>query len=151
MDSGAVLGGGAQSTRSRVPRCVVCVCVCLCGVAFYSRVCILELRALSGHNLMYIKEDYIMPSTITFHELIQDRMQGKTGSLASFDVHEDVRLFDDVRVEKDASHAGRIMQRRVYERSKKTHPFCKWTVFDPKTARYEAEQRTKERIEGKRR
>ena len=34
--------------------------------------------------------------------------RGKSGPLFHFDVHEDVRLENDARVEKDESHAGKV-------------------------------------------
>ena len=40
---------------------------------------------------MYVKEDIILPSTITFYDLIATRARGKSGPLFSFDVHDDVR------------------------------------------------------------
>ena len=63
-------------------------------------------RAQSATDLMYIKEDLILPKTLTFYELIATRARGKSGPLFHFDVHEDLRLQSDARVEKDESHAG---------------------------------------------
>ena len=63
-------------------------------------------RAQSAADLMYIKEDLILPKTLTFYELISTRARGKSGPLFHFDVHEDLRLQSDARVEKDESHAG---------------------------------------------
>lgn len=40
---------------------------------------------------MYVKEDIILPSTITFYDLIATRARGKSGPLFNFDVHDDVR------------------------------------------------------------
>lgn len=43
---------------------------------------------------------------ISFYDLIITRARGKSGPLFHFDVHDDVRLVNDVRVEKDESHPG---------------------------------------------
>lgn len=37
--------------------------------------------------------------------------RGKSGPLFHFDVHEDVRTVNDARIEKDESHAGKIVER----------------------------------------
>jgi hypothetical protein len=37
--------------------------------------------------------------------------RGKSGPLFHFDVHEDVRTINDARIEKDESHAGKIVER----------------------------------------
>ena len=57
-------------------------------------------------TLMYVKEDLIIPHHISFYDLIATRARGKSGPLFHFDVHEDIRLQNDARIEKDESHAG---------------------------------------------
>ena len=63
-------------------------------------------RGTSISSLMYVKEDLIIPHTVSFYDLIVQRARGKSGPLFHFDVHEDVRLQSDATVEKDESHAG---------------------------------------------
>lgn len=41
-------------------------------------------------------------------ELIVKKARGKSGPLFNFDVHDDVRMVNDARVEKDESHAGKV-------------------------------------------
>lgn len=49
-----------------------------------------------------------------------------------FDVHDDVRVGAyDHRVEKDESHAGKVMEKRVYERLKDKFPYSRFEVYDP--------------------
>ena len=43
---------------------------------------------------------------ISFYDLIVTKARGKSGPLFHFDVHDDIRLVNDVRVEKDESHPG---------------------------------------------
>ncbi|GJJ12613.1 hypothetical protein Clacol_006856 [Clathrus columnatus] len=72
-----------------------------------------ELRGVSVDNLMYIKA------------------RGKSGPLFNFDVHDDVRLLADATVEKNESHAGKVVERSWYNRSKHIFPASRWEVFDP--------------------
>jgi len=90
-----------------------------------------ELRGCSSDNLLYIKEDLIIPQDLTFHYLIETKARGKSGPLFHFDVHDDVRLKNDARIEKDESHAGKIVERHWYERNKHIFPASRWEVFDP--------------------
>eukprot|EP00960_Hanusia_phi_P040468 754455-Hanusia_phi.AAC.2 len=41
----------------------------------------------------------------------QTKARGKSGPLFHFDVHEDVRTVNDARIEKDESHAGKVVER----------------------------------------
>lgn len=88
-----------------------------------------ELRTVSLDNLMYVKEDLILPHNITFYELIKDRARGKSGPLFNFDVHEDIRMANDSRIEKDESHAGKLVDRKWYERNKHIFPACRWEMY----------------------
>jgi len=90
-----------------------------------------ELRGMNAENLMYIKEDLIIPHHYTFYDLIVTKARGKSGPLFHFDVHDDVRLVQDVRIEKDESHAGKIVTRAWYERNKHIFPASRWEVYDP--------------------
>lgn len=88
-----------------------------------------ELRTVSLDNIMYVKEDLIIPHNVTFYELIKDRARGKSGPLFNFDVHDDIRMSNDVRIEKDESHAGKIVDRKWYERNKHIFPACRWEMY----------------------
>ena len=59
---------------------------------------------------MYIKEDTILPVHYTFYDFIVTKARGKSGPLFHFDVHDDVRLVNDSRIEKDESHPGKIVK-----------------------------------------
>mmetsp|Transcript_27517 Transcript_27517/g.44766 ORF Transcript_27517/g.44766 Transcript_27517/m.44766 type:complete len:350 (-) Transcript_27517:574-1623(-) len=90
-----------------------------------------ELRGCSVENLLYIKEDLIVPHHYTFYDLIISKARGKSGPLFHFDVHDDIRTLADARVEKDESHAGKIVERHWYERNKHIFPASRWEVYDP--------------------
>ncbi|KIM20468.1 hypothetical protein M408DRAFT_333795 [Serendipita vermifera MAFF 305830] len=90
-----------------------------------------ELRGVSVDNMMYIKEDLIIPHHYTFYDFIVNKARGKSGPLFNFDVHDDVRLLADATVEKDESHAGKVVERSWYARNKHIFPASRWEVFDP--------------------
>jgi protein FAM50 len=90
-----------------------------------------ELRVMTADNLMYVKEDLIIPHHYTFYDFIVTKARGKSGPLFSFDVHEDIRLLSDVSVEKDESHAGKVLLRSWYERNKHIFPASRWEAYDP--------------------
>ncbi|KAJ3560745.1 hypothetical protein NP233_g10637 [Leucocoprinus birnbaumii] len=90
-----------------------------------------ELRGISVDNLMYIKEDLIIPHHYTFYDFIVNKARGKSGPLFNFDVHDDVRLLADATKEKDESHAGKVVERGWYQRNKHIFPASRWEVFDP--------------------
>lgn len=95
-----------------------------------------ELRKVSADRLMYVKEDLIIPQHYTFYDFIVTKARGKSGPLFSFDVHDDIRLIADARVEKDESHAGKVLLRSWYERNKHIFPASRWEPYDP-TRSYE--------------
>lgn len=90
-----------------------------------------ELRGVSSSDLMYIKEDLIIPHHYSFYDLIISKARGKSGPLFHFDVHDDIRMRADARVEKDESHAGKIITRSYYDRNQHIFPVNRWEVYDP--------------------
>ncbi|XP_014420308.2 protein FAM50A [Camelus ferus] len=68
-----------------------------------------ELRSAGVEQLMYIKEDLIIPHHHSFYDFLVTKPRGKSGPLFNFDVHDDVRLLSDATVEKDESHAGKVV------------------------------------------
>jgi protein FAM50 len=90
-----------------------------------------ELKAASPDQMLYIKEDLIIPHSFTFHELIVSKARGKSGPLFHFDVHDDVRASGNAQVEKDEAHAGKVLERHWYDKNKHIFPASRWEVFDP--------------------
>mmetsp|Transcript_25225 Transcript_25225/g.42264 ORF Transcript_25225/g.42264 Transcript_25225/m.42264 type:complete len:337 (+) Transcript_25225:163-1173(+) len=90
-----------------------------------------EMRTASVENLIYIKEDLIIPHEFSFYWMIVNKARGKSGPLFNFDVHEDVRMVNDASVEKDESHAGKVVERHWYDKNKHIFPASRWEVFDP--------------------
>ncbi|EPS67245.1 hypothetical protein M569_07530, partial [Genlisea aurea] len=87
-----------------------------------------EVRSTSVENLLYVKEDLIIPHQHSFYELIVNKARGKSGPLFHFDVHEDVRTIADATIEKDESHAGKVVERHWYEKNKHIFPASRWEV-----------------------
>ncbi|XP_057415401.1 protein XAP5 CIRCADIAN TIMEKEEPER isoform X1 [Lotus japonicus] len=90
-----------------------------------------EIRTTSVENLVYVKEDLIIPHQHSFYDLIVNKARGKSGPLFHFDVHEDVRTTADATIEKDESHAGKVVERHWYEENKHIFPASRWEIYDP--------------------
>ncbi|KAL3873278.1 hypothetical protein ACJMK2_036414 [Sinanodonta woodiana] len=90
-----------------------------------------DLKTVTVDQLMYIKEDLIIPQHYTFYDFIVTKARGKSGALFNFDVHDDVRIINDAAVEKSESHAGKVCLRSWYERNKHIFPASRWEPYDP--------------------
>ena len=95
-----------------------------------------EIRQVSPDTLMFIKEDLIIPQHFTFYDLIVSKAQGKTGALFDFTVRDDIRMMNDATVARDETHAGKVCERRWFERNKHVHPASRWEVYDPSKTTY---------------
>ncbi|KAJ5068798.1 protein fam50a [Anaeramoeba ignava] len=94
-----------------------------------------ELKAISVEDLLFVKEDLIIPQNYTFYDLIVTKARGKSGPLFQWDVHDDVRLLSDAKKEKEESHAAKVVQRSWYNKNKHLFPASRWEVFDPSIKR----------------
>lgn len=90
-----------------------------------------ELKTVMADQLMYVKEDLILPHHYTFYDFIVTKARGKSGPLFQFDVHDDVRMVSDASIEKEDSHAGKVLMRSWYERNKHIFPASRWEPYDP--------------------
>jgi len=90
-----------------------------------------ELKLASVDQLMYVKEDLIIPHHSTFYDFIVTKARGKSGPLFVFDVYDDVRVVNNANIEKDESHAGKVCLRSWYERNKHIFPASRWEPYDP--------------------
>ena len=91
-----------------------------------------ELKNVASDALLYVKEDLILPHDITFYDLIATKARGKSGPLFRFDVKDDIRTGAlDVRVERDESHPGKVVERSWYEKNKHIFPASRWEIYDP--------------------
>lgn len=103
-----------------------------------------ELKTIMADQLMYVKEDLILPHHYSFYDFIVAKARGKSGPLFTFGVHDDIRMVSDASLEKEDSHAGKVLLRSWYERNKHIFPASRWEPFDPlKTfAKYTVKDKT---------
>ncbi|KOB64977.1 Uncharacterized protein OBRU01_23391 [Operophtera brumata] len=90
-----------------------------------------ELKTVTADQLMYVKEDLILPHHYTFYDFIVTKARGKSGPLFQFDASDDIRLVNDASQEKQDSHAGKVLLRSWYERNKHIFPASRWEPYDP--------------------
>jgi len=90
-----------------------------------------ELRTVTADQLMYVKEDLILPHHYTFYDLIVTKARGKSGPLFAFHARDDIRMTSDASREKEDSHAGKVLLRNWYERNKHIFPASRWEPYDP--------------------
>jgi len=83
-----------------------------------------ELKTASGDQLMYVKEDLIIPQTNTFYDFIVSHARGKSGPLFNFDLKEE-------EVAEEGLHTGKVILRSWYERNKHIFPASRWEPYDP--------------------
>ena len=96
-----------------------------------------HLHNRSCDELLYVKEDLILPHDVTFYDLIATKGRGKSGPLFYFHVGDDVRVgLIDSRIEKEDSHPGKIVERQWYERNKHIFPASRWQIYDPTLETY---------------
>ncbi|EGI63767.1 Protein FAM50-like protein [Acromyrmex echinatior] len=72
-----------------------------------------ELKTVMADQLMYVKEDLILPHHYTFYDFIVTKAR------------------HDASVETEESHAGKVLLRSWYERNKHIFPASRWEPFDP--------------------
>lgn len=90
-----------------------------------------ELKRVSVGDLMFVKEDVIIPHHYSFYDLIISKARGISGPLFLFDVKDDIRLVSDATIETEESHAAKVVERRWYEQNKNKFPVCRWEVYSP--------------------
>jgi protein FAM50 len=112
-------------------------------------------RDLIFLSLTVLELTFFLLQHYTFYDFIVNKARGKSGPLFNFDVHDDVRLVHDASIEKDEvrfrsssllqvvhpltrslasprkSHAGKVVERSWYNRSKHIFPASRWEVYDP--------------------
>ena len=87
-------------------------------------------RTTSVSGLMYVKEDIILPHTVTFYDLIRNKVQGKSGPLFQFALAEHAVAAFDPRLKSQDSHAGKVVDRHWYSKNKHIFPASRWEAFD---------------------
>lgn len=114
-----------------------------------------ELKSASVDQLIFVKDDVILPHHYSFYDFIVTRARGRTGLLFTFT--ESLKLntiievpasattttdmnpgespsssgANDNQVGGSSAHAGKIRLRSWYERNKHIFPACRWEPYDP--------------------
>jgi protein FAM50 len=112
-----------------------------------------ELKSASVDQLIFVKDDVILPHHYSFYDFIVTRARGRTSLLFTFT--ESLKLntiievpasattttemnstdltasSNDSQVSGPTSHAGKICLRSWYERNKHIFPACRWEPYDP--------------------
>ncbi|CAI2352152.1 unnamed protein product [Caenorhabditis sp. 36 PRJEB53466] len=90
-----------------------------------------ELRSVSSEQVMFVKEDLIIPHHYTFQDFIVSKAMGKTGPLFVFDAAADVRIRQDAALDCGESHPVKIVLRSWYTKNKHIYPASRWEPFVP--------------------
>ncbi|VDK42871.1 unnamed protein product [Anisakis simplex] len=90
-----------------------------------------ELRPVVAENLMFVKEDLIIPHFYTFQDFIATKAVGKTGPLYEFDAASEIRLRQDAAIDCGESHPAKVVLRSWYEKNKHIYPASRWEAFIP--------------------
>jgi protein FAM50 len=109
-----------------------------------------ELKSASVDQLIFVKDDVILPHHYSFYDFIVTRARGRTSLLFTFT--ESLKLNTIIEVPATATtttemnpndltassndsqvsgHAGKICLRSWYERNKHIFPACRWEPYDP--------------------
>nr|CAD2179744.1 unnamed protein product [Meloidogyne enterolobii] len=89
----------------------------------------LELKLATVENLMFIKEDLIIPHFYTFQDFIKTRQMGKTGPLWQFESVGEIRVRQDAALDVGESHPVKVVLRSWYEKNKHIYPASRWSLL----------------------
>lgn len=126
-----------------------------------------ELKSASVDQLIFVKDDVILPHHYSFYDFIVTRARGRTGLLfpftetiklptaivevpatattTGFNSVEGAPASNESAAAGPSSHAGKICLRSWYERNKHIFPACRWEPYDPEK-RWNAHEPVKNRF-----
>jgi protein FAM50 len=124
-----------------------------------------ELKSASVDQLIFVKDDVILPHHYSFYDFIVTRARGRTGLLFTFTEALKPNAIievpatattttmdltassssNDNQLTGQMSHAGKICLRSWYERNKHIFPACRWEPYDPEK-RWSAHEPPKNRF-----
>ncbi|CAF1646046.1 unnamed protein product, partial [Didymodactylos carnosus] len=113
-----------------------------------------ELKSSTVDQLMFVKDDVILPHHYSFYDFIVTRARGRSGLLFTFteplklntivevspttatsistDNNTNTNVSNDnSNTSQQSTHAGKICLRSWYERNKHIFPACRWEPYDP--------------------
>jgi len=85
-----------------------------------------EILDVSTDQLLFVKENVILPHHYTFYELIESKAQGKSGVLDNWSEPN-----TPITSTRSTAHArtAKIMERNFYDKNKHTYPYDHWEVY----------------------
>jgi len=83
-----------------------------------------DLRYATGDGLMFVLQDYIVPLSATFYEIMITRVEGKGGLLLDEIKNESEDVYEII------SPPGKIVEKRWYEKNKHIYPCPLWENLD---------------------
>lgn len=127
-----------------------------------------ELKSASVDQLIFVKDDVILPHHYSFYDFIVTRARGRTGLLFTFteplklntvvevpatsttaasssNTNDPSTAANDNQAGGQTAHAGKICLRSWYERNKHIFPACRWEPYDPEK-RWNVHDQTKNRF-----
>jgi len=92
-----------------------------------------ELRPRSPATLLFVKEDLIIPTHLTFYDLMRSDAVGRTGKpLFNFDTTDEEEFMVPTKLQKTADkYPGKVVCRRWFLRNQHVYPVSRWEHFDP--------------------
>jgi len=82
----------------------------------------------TASHLLFVKEDVILPETVSVAELRLARAKKAGGTpLYYFGVREDVRAWADATTTVDSAHAAKVVDAAWWQRHRRVHPYSRWT------------------------
>lgn len=76
----------------------------------------------------------------SFYDLIVTKARGKSGPLFHFDVHDDIRIVHDTRIEKDESHPGKVSRIKPSRAMYAVRTVCLYFLWG-KTQKYKGKRK----------
>jgi len=90
-----------------------------------------EFRTVSVDNLLFVKDDIIVPHHIIFYDLHLAKAKGKTGDLLfNFDDTPSPPLKPN-EIPKDVPRHTKVVERKWFDMNKHIFPACKWELYEP--------------------
>lgn len=92
-----------------------------------------ELLA-AGDDLIFVKEDLILPHSTTFYDLIVTKARGRSGPLFDFSSRETVVVSGaDAKAasERGDAHPGKVVLSSWFEKNRHVFPASRWKAYEP--------------------
>ena len=80
-----------------------------------------DMRSINGeYGLMYVLDNTIVPSTVSFFDVLKNKVRGPNGLLL------ETKLIEDEGYEVQTNTVGMIITKKFYEKNKHCYPLKNW-------------------------